>query len=336
MKAEIDRSKIKAILILGLLAPVIGEILSGSSPPLTFLRPVYFLFLLGMYGCGVLLIRESVRARNLGWINIAVLGLAYGIIEEGLIITSFYNPNWGGVKLLGTAGFFLGINWIWAIFSSFTHVTLTVFSSIVLTESLFPQLADKPWLSSRQRLIYGLFFGAAFIFGYHLFVNVLYPDYAPPILSYLLIAVVTLTIALLGFKFQKMTDLDKISSQNHRLRYFILGFVVSLLSIIFPYALTKLSIPSLVTVFLMLGVIFGGSYIILSQVKRFGGWTAADRLALASGIMAPWLIRMPLLELGLMAGIRQMNMSGMTLVAIIVIMILFKGFKTLQIREGYR
>jgi len=35
-------------------------------------------------------------------------------------------------------------------------------------------------------------------------------------------------------------------------------------------------------------------------------------------------------ELGLMAGVREMNMSGMSLVAILVIILLGKGFKILQ------
>jgi len=318
------------ILTLGLLAPFIGEILTGSSPPLYFLRPVYFLFLLGMYGGGVLLVRDLVRARNLGWANIAILGLAYGMIEEGLIITSFYNLQWGGVRPLGTHGFFFGINWIWAIFSSFTHVFLTVFSSIVLVESLFPQLADKAWLSSKQRLLCSLFFVAAFIFGYHLFTNVFYQNYSPPTISYLLIAVVTLTIALLGLKLRKLPELEKTSKQNHHLRYFLIGLIVSLLSIILPYSLTKLSIPDLVVVSLLLGVIFGGVYLIVSWAKRFHGWTPSDRLSLASGIMTPWLVRMPLLELGVISGVRQMNMAGMSFGAILVIILLGKGFKTLQ------
>ena len=330
MKVENNRSKIKAVLTLGLLAPVLGEILSGASPPLHFFRPIFFLFLLGMYGCGVTLIRDLVRARSLGWANVIILGLAYGMIEEGLIIGSFYNLEWGGVKPLGEYGYFLGISWVWAMFSSFTHVTLTVFSSIVLAESLFPQLADKPWLSSKQRLICGLFFGTAFVFGYHLFINILYPHYTPPTLSYLLIAVMTLIIGFLGLKIRKLPELENVSSQSHGCRYFVIGLIVSLLSIILPYALPKLGVLSLVTVFLMLGVIFGGGYLIVSWIKRFNGWTASDRLSLASGIMAPWLIRMPLLELGIMAGVREMNMTGMSIAAVIVVMLLGKGFESLQ------
>jgi len=323
----------KAIFALIFLAPVLGEILSGSSPPLYFLRPIFFLFLLSLYGCGVLLIRDLVRARRLGWANIAILGLAYGIIEEGLIITSFYNPQWGGVKLLGGQGFLFGINWIWAIFSSFTHITLTAFSSIVLVESLFPKLADKPWLNTKQRLICSLFFTAALIFGYHLFTNILYPNYSPPILSYCLITILTAIILWLGLKLHRFSEFEKVASQSHCFRYLILGTIATLLSIILPYALTKLNVPSLLIILLMSGVIFGSSYLLLFFVKRFNGWTSSDRLALASGIMTPWLIRLPILELGLMAGVREMNMSGMSLVAILVIILLGKGFKTLQTKS---
>jgi len=102
---------------------------------------------------------------------------------------------------------------------------------------------------------------------------------------------------------------------------------------VLPYALVKLGIPDLITILLMFGVIFFGGYFILSWVKRFGGWIATDRLALASGIMVPWLLRMPLLEFGLMAGVRKMNMSGMTIAAVITVVLLWKGFITLKTKE---
>ena len=307
MKNQVNHSRIKAILVLGLLAPVLGEILTGSSPPLHFFKPIFFLFLLGMYGCGVLLIRDLVRTRNLGWLNIAVLGLAYGMIEEGLILTSFYNLAWGGVRPLGTYGYFLGINWIWAIFSSFVHLSLTVFSSIVLVESLFPELIDKEWLTPKQRWVAGSFFALSFIFGYHLFTNVLYPDYNPPFLSYLLVAGLVVLIIKKGLTLKSRVGLEQTSSVPHPCHYFLVGFWGSLVSIIIPYASTKIGIPSLVTILLMLGVIFGGGYFILSGIKKFGGWTATDRLVLASGIMIPWLIRMPLLELRLLTALKVVS-----------------------------
>ena len=49
----------KPVLVLLVLAPAVGELLSGSSPPLQFFNPVSFLLLVGLYGCGALLVRET-------------------------------------------------------------------------------------------------------------------------------------------------------------------------------------------------------------------------------------------------------------------------------------
>jgi len=51
------KHKIPLILLL-LLSPVIAELLSGSSPPLEFFNPLVFVLLVGLYGSGVLIVRE--------------------------------------------------------------------------------------------------------------------------------------------------------------------------------------------------------------------------------------------------------------------------------------
>jgi len=48
----------RPILFLFVLSPAIGELLSGSSPPLEFFNPFTFLILASLYGSGALLVRE--------------------------------------------------------------------------------------------------------------------------------------------------------------------------------------------------------------------------------------------------------------------------------------
>src|ERR1051326_7606396 len=81
----------KPVLTLLVLAPSIGELLSGSSPPLQFFNPIFFLLLVGLYGCGALLVRETAARRSLNSTGILLCGAAYGIIEEGLMCKSFFN-----------------------------------------------------------------------------------------------------------------------------------------------------------------------------------------------------------------------------------------------------
>src|SRR5207249_9937171 len=73
-----------------LLSPVIAEMLSGSTPPIEWLNPVAALFLIWLYGSGVLVMRETAVRWKTGWPSILLLGAADGIIEEGLAVKSSF------------------------------------------------------------------------------------------------------------------------------------------------------------------------------------------------------------------------------------------------------
>jgi len=88
--------------MLSILSPVFGELVSGSSPPLEFFNPLVFVFLWGLYGCGVLLMRELWVRWGKGYMRLMVLGVVYGIIEEGLAIKSFFDPNWMDLGVYAT------------------------------------------------------------------------------------------------------------------------------------------------------------------------------------------------------------------------------------------
>ena len=92
------------------LAPVIAELLSGSAPPAEFFRPIGLAVLTILYGGGAILVREITIRWKKGWISLLVLGAAYGIIEEGLMVKSFFDPNWTDLGILGTYGRWLGVN----------------------------------------------------------------------------------------------------------------------------------------------------------------------------------------------------------------------------------
>src|SRR6185437_16296228 len=104
-----------AALALYLLAPITAELLTGSTPPLQFVNPLSFLFLTALYGSGALLVRETVRRRGLGWWSVILLGAAYGVLEEGLVVTSWMNPYWSDLAYLNGYSRALGINWYWAL-----------------------------------------------------------------------------------------------------------------------------------------------------------------------------------------------------------------------------
>ncbi len=140
----------RAIWVLALLSPTIAELLSGSSPPLEFFNPLMFPLLLGLYGAGVLVMREiSVMWRE-GWLGVITLGAAYGILEEGVAVKSFFDPNWMDLGGLGVYGRYLGTNFVWAVWLTIFHSMISITLPIVIVWLLYPRLGGQRLLTGRR------------------------------------------------------------------------------------------------------------------------------------------------------------------------------------------
>src|SRR5690348_1109866 len=96
------------VLVLVLMAPVVAELLWGTTP-ISRLGPL--LLQIPIYGGGVLLIRDLVRHRGRGWISILLLGAAYALVEEGLALQFLFHPTLLGINTWGAR--ILGINGVY-------------------------------------------------------------------------------------------------------------------------------------------------------------------------------------------------------------------------------
>ncbi len=189
-----------AALALYLLAPLTAELLTGSTPPLSFLTPISLIFLPALYGSGALLIRETARRRGLGWWSVIVLGAAYGVLEEGLVVTSWFNAAWPDVAFLDGYGRALGVNWYWALGLTAFHAIVSVTLPIVLVEAAFPTLASLPWLRRRGYPLLMIWLGATAIFGLIVdgFIEFHAQGYHPPLLGWLAALLIALALLWLG------------------------------------------------------------------------------------------------------------------------------------------
>ena len=137
--------RLAPVFALLILSPVVAEILLGSTP-LSKLSLVTFLLYIGFYGTGAVLIREMVCRRSLSRSRIVVLALAFGVIEEGLVTQSLFNPHFPGIGYLGTYGRWLGVNWYWAEYILGWHTVWSISIPILLVELLFPARQSQLWL----------------------------------------------------------------------------------------------------------------------------------------------------------------------------------------------
>jgi hypothetical protein len=75
----------KALLTLILTAPVLTEIVSGNTPVHRFLDPRVPIFFVVAYSLPLVVIREAAFRKQISMAGVFVLGLAYGIWNEGLL-----------------------------------------------------------------------------------------------------------------------------------------------------------------------------------------------------------------------------------------------------------
>jgi len=123
--------------------------------------PVFLIFLalnLGLYGPGVLLVRETWVRQGRGWGTLVLLGAAYGLLEEGTALSTLFDPAASVVGGLGHYGRAVGVNWLWLIGILGVHIVLSVGLPILLLGLALPQTRGRPLLTRGQtRVALGVF-----------------------------------------------------------------------------------------------------------------------------------------------------------------------------------
>jgi hypothetical protein len=126
---------------------MIAELFSGSTPFDVFFRPFVFVVYLGFYGLGALIIREIVARRKLHFSSVLLLGAAYGVLEEGIVIKSWFDPNWMGATVVSHVLRVYGISILQPLSNVVYHAVISIGASILIGQSI--SASNEPWLSKR-------------------------------------------------------------------------------------------------------------------------------------------------------------------------------------------
>ena len=136
------RYRRRAALLLVVLAPLVAELTWGSTRASQI--GGLLLFWPG-YGAGALLIRELARRSGRGQPTILLLGVAYGLIEEGLTLQSLTSrtiyPDMTG--LAPQAG---GVNPAYTLMVLVYHAVFSIGIPVALAEITHPRARHTPWL----------------------------------------------------------------------------------------------------------------------------------------------------------------------------------------------
>jgi hypothetical protein len=153
---------LKPLLLFILIIPVLTELLSGNQPPGKFFSPGNYFILLIFYSVPALLIREALVRWRLGVLGLFVLGIAYGIFNEGVIARTLLLTDDEMFISLFRGYSTWGINLAWAAAILPWHALYSIFYPIVIIHTLYPKEAERPWLSTRGMLALG---GVAAVLG---------------------------------------------------------------------------------------------------------------------------------------------------------------------------
>ena len=175
------------VLTLILLAPVIAEILLGSTR-LSILFVLVPQILL--WGLGALMIREAFRRASLDTRGLLLMGVALGLSEEFIIQQTSLAP----LPWLGPGhdyGRAFGVDWVWLLAMLGWEAVWVTVIPIHLTEIIWHDRRRQPWLRTRGWIISMALFLAGSIIAWYGWTQQARPrlhavPYHPPVILILL------------------------------------------------------------------------------------------------------------------------------------------------------
>jgi hypothetical protein len=242
-----------------------------------------------------------------------VLGAAYGIIEEGLMVKSFFDPGWTDLGILGVYGRWLEVNWVWSEWLTIYHAIFSIAIPITLVELAYPNRRNESWLNNRKLAGTIVLLCAVTLFGYGFLTS-----HRPPIPQYLSSAMLVLVLLLIAWKIPHRLGKNGSINPWKPSRLASIGFFITLLFFLLFGAGPHIVNQPTILMLLGMGLVFA----IFHFLRRYD-WskrTLYHKFALAAGALGFFIAITPLQELDKN---RPDNPQGMLFVGIVALVMLF-------------
>lgn len=264
--------KVCAVLLV-FLSPTIAELCSGSTPFFLFFHPFVILVYLGFYGLGTLVIREVIAHRKLNFSSALLLGGAYGVLEEGIILKSWFDPNWMGASITSKALYVAGTAALEPFSNVVFHAVISITTPILILYALTQ--SREPWFSKKTLLVLGVVFLIA-----ALGLSAFNAKYTIAGWQYLLGILAFAVLAVLGWR---GFELPSGRSLFPPLLLFVLGAVFDFLLVTIFYTFSQRG----VTWYLILGsaIILDMGYVAIYSRMNWAEASSRHYLAAATGFV---------------------------------------------------
>ncbi|HJP73033.1 MAG TPA: hypothetical protein VJ914_02120 [Pseudonocardiaceae bacterium] len=176
-----------AMVVLAVLAPFTVDVLFGAT---TITAAIGVLAEIPGYGFAALLIRGVARRRGRGFRAVVLLGIAYALTAEFLIVQTSLAPL-GPLQAYPGYGRAAGVNWPYLVWALGYESLWGVAMPIQLTELIFPLHRTSAWLGARGSAVLTILFvlgAGAFWYNWTQIVVPKYlhlPVYLPPLITVL-------------------------------------------------------------------------------------------------------------------------------------------------------
>lgn len=249
---------------------------------------------------------------NKGYVSMFVLGAAYGIVEEGLMVKSFFDPGWMDLGIFGVYGRCWEVNWVWAEWLTIYHAIFSVAIPITLVELAYLERRNERWVGNKKLIGLVVLLGGVTLFGY-LFLT----DYRPPPLQYCFFALTVALLTLLAWRIPCGAGGNGNLQVLKPNKLVIIGFLTALAFFLCFGAGPNLVTQPLILMFLGLMLLFA----ILGLLKRYD-WnegTLYHKFTLVAGAVVFLIVLTPFQELDKN---RSDNPQGMLIVGISALIML--------------
>ena len=303
--------------LLMLLSPAMGELLSGSCPPLQFFNPLTFVVLVLFYGGGAVLIRELRIRWSLQW-PVIFLAVSYAIWEECTTVQSVFNPRNPTLNVLGGYGYYGGVQWPWLLDMVYFHSTMSILLPIVMVDLYRPEMKDTRLLGRRGLILIGLgiLFARTSIVGYMLTQEAGKEHPYRPNAGLILGSVVVVGLLIwLAYRFRSSVITAEKPPLLPLLAFAAAGFLSQAANLLVPIAMAASKFPAPVTLAVQLsGMAIALAFAFTQLVHR--DRATRHLVALVIGSLSFYLAFSPLLEFG------PAKKTGMTAVGILALILL--------------
>jgi hypothetical protein len=157
------RRRLGPVFGLLLLAPFIGEFLLGNVTGDMF---IYAFLFIPLYGCGAVLVREIGRRTGGGWPAMALLAVAYALIEEGPVDQLLWNDSYAGHNYLAGPSYLPALGMSVELTQTIIalHAIWSICVPIAIVETFEP--SGQPWLGKTGLTVVGVVYllGAGLVF----------------------------------------------------------------------------------------------------------------------------------------------------------------------------